>query len=172
MGVVYTPFEITQGTVAEWEIPVGDYSGYTATLTIISPSGSLSSLATESDGEFCFALTAAQTEDLHIGSYRFQVALALADDKHILESGYIYVRENVAQENPLAISGKSPARQRYEHYNALLLNEAFVKSLAPGQIEELEQSMKRLEWDIKREEDSEKMARGINATRKLYTRFV
>jgi hypothetical protein len=43
---------------------------------------------------------------------------------------------------------------------------------AAVQIEELEQTMRRLEWDMKREEDAEKLKRGENTTRKLYTRFI
>ena len=184
MPAYATPFEITQATLVEWSVDATGYGtdgdedylfsdGWTPTFTLINSSGSVAITGTEGDeDDYDFTLSVAQTTALHPGSYRFQIVTAKGTESHLLESGYLYVRENVALEQPLCVSGKSPARQRFEHYQSLLMQESFVKTLAPGQIEELEQTMRRLEWDLKREEDAEKLKRGENTTRKLYTRFI
>jgi hypothetical protein len=38
-------------------------------------------------------------------------------------------------------------------------------------MEALERIMKSLQWDVKREEDAEKLKRGGYPTRKIFTRF-
>jgi hypothetical protein len=174
----HTPLEITQGTAHLWYVDAGDYTaaeGYAATLTIINSATSLSvagTTSTDDPGDFDFALSIAQTAALYAGSYRYQITVTDGTNTYQLENGYIYVLEDVATAQPIQVSGKSPARQRLEHYQSLLMQESILKTLAPGQIEEIEQAMRRIEWDIKREEDAEKVKRSINATRKIYTRFI
>jgi hypothetical protein len=181
VGTIYTssrtPLEVTQGTAHLWPVPAGDYNpgaGFTATLIIINTSGSLTvagTASTETTDAFDFSLTVAETTALHAGSYNYQVTASDGTAAHVIEAGRILVLPNVAISQPLGVSGKSPAQQRYDHYIALVQNESFIKTMGPGGITEIEQIIRRLEWDLRREEDAEKARRGINTTRKLYTRF-
>ena len=171
----YAPLEVTQGTTQEWTSVSLDYpatDGFAATFTMVAASGSLSVSATSSGAGFAFALTAAQTAALYPGSHQYTITVTDGTSTHQIESGYIYVLPDVSASQPLGTAGVSPARKRHDHYVTLVTNEAFVKTLEPGRLEEIEQIIRRLEWDVKREEDAEKIKRGINASRKMYTRFV
>ena len=170
----YAPFEITQGTAEAWTMENADYpaTGYTATFTVIATSGSLAVNATASGNDYAFALTSAQTAALFPGSHQYSVKVSNGTETYTVEAGYIYVRTDVSAEQPLGVSGISPTRERYNHYIKLVTQENFIKTMQPGSIEEIEQIIRRLEWDLKREEDAEKAKRGINTTRKIYTRFI
>jgi len=171
----HPPVEIRQGTSVEWTTVSADYpatDGFAATFTAVAASGSLSVFATASGADFLFALTPAQTAALYPGSYEYSIKLTDGTDTHVLEAGYVYILADVTAEQPLGVAGVSPARQRHDHYVKLVTNEAFVKTLQPGQLAEMEEIIRRLEWDLKREQDAEKLRRGINTTRKLYTRFI
>jgi hypothetical protein len=172
--VLNIPLHITQGTTVEWEESHDDYpaSTWTATCIIRSEKTSLVATATASGDDFEFALTATQTAALYPGSYEVQIFVAKGAERYLHDSGYVQILPDLAVSQPLTIKGDSPARQRYNNYVALLLNEAYVKTLDPDQLAALEQAVKRLEWDLKREDDAEKLKRGDNVTRKIYTRFI
>jgi hypothetical protein len=171
----HPPVEVRQGTTVEWTTVSEDYpatDGYAATFTAVATSGSLAVTGTVDGADWDFTLTATQTAALQPGSYEYSIKLTLGAAVYVIEAGYLYILADVTAEQPLGVAGVSPARQRHDHYVKLVTNESFVKTLQPGQLAEMEEIIRRLEWDLKREEDAEKLRRGINATRKLYTRFI
>jgi hypothetical protein len=168
------PLEIQQGTTVEWTATPTDYpaTDWTATFTLISRMGSLAVTGVADGADYDFTLTAAQTAAMQPGAYEYNIRVTDGTDTHEIESGRIYVLADVSAVQPIAVDGASPTRRRRDHYVALLGNESFVKTLEPGRIAEMEEVIRRLEWDLKREEDAEKAKRGINTTRKLYGRFI
>lgn len=170
-----TPFEIVQGTKYEWTLTNSDYpatDNFTASLTLISTEGTLTVAGVVDGADWDFTLTPAQTSALYAGVYRFSVVLTDGTDTYTVESGLVHVLPDATIAQPVVPSGKSFARQRYENYCSIMANEAMVKAMQPGQISEMEEAIRRLEWDLKREDDAEKAKRGENTTRKLYVRFV
>ncbi len=167
------PLEITQGTTVEWTVTSELYPApsYAATFTMVSRMGSLAVVATADGTAYNFALTPAQTAALQPGAYEYTIRVTDGTDTHVVESGRIYVAADVSAAQPIEVNGASLTRQRRDHYVALLSNESFVKTLEPGRIAEMEDMIRRLDWDLKREQDEEKAKRGINTTRKLYVRF-
>jgi len=177
MSNLVTPKEITQNTTVEWTIQSDDYpasDGFTATFTLISASGNLSvDASTNSDGSsYDFALTPpTQTAALFPGYHEYQIAVDDGTDRYVIESGYILVLPDLATTQVKTVDGRTPTRQRYEAYVNLLTNEAYIKTMGPDQIAALEEMVRRLEWDLRREADVERAKRGENVSRKLYVRF-
>lgn len=169
------PYEITQGTTAEWTESDSDYpasDSWVGTYEIKNASTSLELTGVADADAFDFTLTSTQSAALYVGSYNVQFFVSKGSKRYMLSSGYVHIKPDIAASQPLAVSGSSPARQRYDKYSELLSNAAYIKTLASDQIAELERTLKRLEWDLKREDDAEKLKRSENVTRKIYTRFI
>ena len=176
MDQVSAPFRFTQGESVAWTMPAPDAyrpgDGWTAKAGLYSTRGSLEVEATATaGGDYAFALTASQTAALLPGPFRFQAEATKAGQRAVVESGTILVDPDASTAQVLAMSATSPARQRHAVYMGMITDPAVVKTLLPEQITEMEQAIKRLEWDIKREDDAEKLKRQTNVSRKIYTRF-
>ena len=170
----HIPLEIVQGTTVSWASTFNDYPSTTWAASIVIRNAGLKvecNATAGDDGAFAFVVPATTSATLHAGHYEYAIAVTKDDERYIAESGRVVVLPDIAADQPLGVSGKSPVRVRYEFYQDLLTNESFVKTLEPGRIEELEMNMRRMQWELKREEDAEKARRGENTTRKLYARF-
>jgi len=176
MNQTYSPREITQNTTEEWTFYSDDYpasDGFTATFILMNQSGSVTITAsTNADGNaYDFALTKAQTAALFPGGYKYQCSVDDGTERYILEDGYCMVLPDLATTQVKDVDGRSSARQRHDAYIARLTNEAYIKTMGPDQIAAFEEMVRRLEWDLKREEEREKTKRAENSSRKMYVRF-
>jgi len=173
---LYTPKEIVQNTTVEWTIQSSDYpasDGYTATFVIIARSGNLSvNATTNADGRsYDFTLTKSQTVTLLPGYHEYQIAVTNGTARYVIERGTIIILPDLATTQVETVDGRSATRKRYEAYVNLLTNEAYIKTMGADQIAALEDMVRRLEWDLRREADVERQKRGENTSRKIYTRF-
>jgi hypothetical protein len=164
------PTEITQGTDYAWTRGFGEYDatyaltyeirGLTSTLTITG-------VATTA---WALEITSAQSAALAVGPYLWQAFATKSSDRYLVDSGSLVVAADLATATTAA-AAQSSARKRLAIYQAMAENVAYIKTLPPESMEALERIMKSLQWDVKREEDAEKLKRGGYPTRKIFTRF-
>jgi broad-specificity NMP kinase len=160
MADTQEPTEIVQGTVYSWSRAFGDYDAtYTLTYEIRGLSSTLTLTGTPGTG-WAVAISAAQSAAF----------ASKATDRFVLDTGSLVVVADLATSATAAIA-QSSARKRLAVYQAMAENVAYIKTLSPDQMEALERIMKSLQWDVKREEDAEKLKRGGYPTRKIFTRF-
>jgi hypothetical protein len=170
MADTQEPTEIVQGTVYSWSRAFGDYDAtYTLTYEIRGLSSTLTLTGTPGTG-WAVAISAAQSAALVAGPYVWQAFASKATDRFVLDTGSLVVVADLATSATAAIA-QSSARKRLAVYQAMAENVAYIKTLSPDQMEALERIMKSLQWDVKREEDAEKLKRGGYPTRKIFTRF-
>jgi hypothetical protein len=100
----------------------------------------------------------------------WQAFVTKASDRYAIDSGSLVVVADLATATTAA-TAQSSARKRLAIYQAMTENVAYIKTLPPESMEALERIMKSLQWDVKREEDAEKLKRGGYPTRKIFTRF-
>ena len=164
------PVEVVQGTVYSWTRDFGDYdSTYTLTYEIrgLSSTLTITGVATT---VWTLTISAAQSAALVAGPYVWQAFASKASDRYVVDSGTLVVVADLATSST-ATTAQSSARKRLAVYQAMAENVAYIKTLAPESMEALERIMKSLQWDVKREEDAEKLKRGGYPTRKSFTRF-
>lgn len=161
--------EILQGTTQKIKSPLhqlGDAFSYKMTLS----SGGQSISKDSDTGEF----TLSNTETLAMlpGRWKYFFYAISETETDLIQFGIFDIIQNPETTNP-AYDARSNSKKLYDQYSALLGNASFVAELAPETLAELESFRKQLEWDIKRELDSEKLKRNIPGhSNKIYTRFV
>lgn len=176
MAATSVPFEITQGTTVAWSVLLSDYSaasGYTLAYTFFSERQRLTVSGTQSGNGWTVTLSKANTSSLFAGPISWQafVSDSGATVRYKVAEGVAIVRPDLSVDQPVPLDPRTHARKMLETYNAMLSNLAFVKTLQPEQIGELERVRKQFEWDVKREDDAEKLRAGGYPTRKIFTRF-
>lgn len=166
------PVDIVQGTTAEWERGFGDYSpsSYSCVYEIRGVSSSLTVTGVAGADEWTLTITAAQSAALAAGAYAWQAFVQSNTERHLIDSGALTVTADLAT-TPTPLDKRSHARRMLENLNAMLENQAYVKTLPADQFEQMTKVRKQYEWDVKREEDAEKLKRGGYPTRKVFTRF-
>lgn len=164
------PVEIIQGTVYSWTRGFGEYdASYALTYEIRGLSSTLT-VTTTAATSWTAALTAVQTAALVAGPYIWQAFVSKGSDRIAVDSGALVVVADLGAGTTTA-AAQSSARKRLAVYQAMAENVAYLKTLTPESMESLERIMKSLQWDVKREEDAEKLKRGGYPTRKIFTRF-
>lgn len=176
MAVDSVPFEITQGTTVAWSVLLSDYSaaaGYTISYTFYSERQRLTVSGTQSGSGWTVTLSKTNTSALYAGPISWQafVADAGATVRYVVASGVAIIHPDLSVDQPVPHDPRTHARKMLEQYNAMLSNMAFIKTLQPEQIVELERVRKQFEWDVKRQDDAEKLRAGGYPTRKIFTRF-
>lgn len=164
------PVEIVQGTGYSWTREFGEYdSSYTLTYELRGLTSTLTVTGTPSTS-WSISITPTQSAALVSGPYVWQAFVSKGSDRFVVDSGSLIVTADLGAST--TAESRTPARRRLAIYRAMLENVAYIKTLAPESIEALERVMKSLEWDVKREEDAEKLKRGGYPTRKIFTRFI
>jgi hypothetical protein len=168
------PTEIIQGTTAEWTFSHADYSPSLYSLKYYlrsneTPLITLTGVAGASD--WTTTLSKTTTAAMKIGCFVWQAFAESSTERFLVDSGILLVKQDFAQSPVEAVDLRSPARQRYEQYTAILSNEAIIKTMTPDQVESMERITRQLQWDVKREDDAEKLKRAGYPTRKIFTRF-
>jgi hypothetical protein len=164
------PTEIVQGTVYSWSRAFGDYdSSYALTYEFRGLSSTLTVTGT-AGASWAVAITAVQSAALVAGPYIWQAFVSKGSDRYVIDSGSAVVVADLGA-GSATTAAQSSARKRLAAYQAMSENVAYLKTLTPESMESLERIMKSLQWDVKREEDAEKLKRGGYPTRKIFTRF-
>jgi len=167
------PAEIVQGCTLTGTVDAGDYpaTAWTGAAVFYSADQRFAANVAADGADYSVSLTAAQTAQMVPGAYSWQAFASSGADRHLLASGVLRVLPDMAAEPSAAGDQRSFARRMLQSYNELFLNVSFVKTLQPDQIEQLERVRKQLEWDVKREDDAERLKAGGYPTRKIFTRF-
>ena len=176
MSALSVPASIVQGTTHEWSVVDSDYSataGYTLAYIFRSSRQSQLLAGTTSGSGWDVVLTKTITAALYPGVFSWQcfVTNSGGTERHLLASGVLDVIADASVTQTPALDARSVARRRLESLNDMLCSSTFVKSLLPEQIESLERVRKQAEWDVKREQDAEKLRAGGYPTRNILVRF-
>jgi hypothetical protein len=164
------PLAIQQNTTVYLALPYGTKKGDEYGYKLILSNGSASVTKTSGAGQF--TLTAAETLGMSVGRWAFFFYAINGDESLLLQKGYFDVEQDPTVTNP-DFDPRSDSKKMLDSYNALLTNAAYIKTLDPATLAELEAFRKQLVWDVKREEDAEKLKRSITPRgNKLYARFV
>lgn len=173
--MVSIPAELVQGCTLEATIQGGDYpanDGWSLAVVFYSKATRVSASVAADGADFTVTLTAAQTSEIQAGAVSYQAFASKDGERHHVESGVVRILPDFNAVQGQSLDQRTYARRQLESYNELFLNVSFVKTLQPDQIAELERVRKQLEWDVKREDDAEKLRAGGYPTRKIFTRFV
>lgn len=170
------PVDLVQGTTAEWEVTNSDYpasAGYELTYVFKSSRQSVTVTGANSSGTWTVTLTKAITADMLAGGFGWQAFLThtSGSPRYTIASGFINILPDYAATQIPPLDPRSYARRRLEALNELLIDVPFLRTLSPEQIEGIERVRKQSEWDVKRENDAEKLRAGGYPTRKILTRF-
>ena len=172
------PTRIVQGTTASWLRPYGDTypaDGWQLVYAIRggNPQTVLTVTTTDSptNSSWLATIPASTTAGWEPGNYLWQLTATKDATVLLLDSGVITVDRNFATQHAVDVDTRSPARKLLDYLNQTLSNAAYLKTLQPQELSDLIMRRKYVEWDVKREEDAEKVKRGEGARRKIYTRF-
>ena len=171
----FVPTSITQGTLVEWHAHLSDYPPADWTLSYeFRGASKLTVTATDDSGTHLVSISKTTSGSMLPGNYQYQ-AFVLSDDateRYMVDSGALVVVADYANVTEASdTDARTPARRLYDSLTKILENTAAVKNMPPDQLETMYASWKQLSWDVKREEDAEKVRRGGGQTRKVYTRF-
>lgn len=165
------PVELVQGTNYAFSVAFGDYDSTWALSYELRGLDSILTVAGVATTYWTVSITSTQTAALTAGPYLWQAFVSKGSERYAIDTGSLVVYADLATLQATA-TAQSSARKRLAIYQAMAENVAYIKTLSPDQMEALERIMKSLQWDVKREEDAEKVKRGINVSRKIYTRFI
>lgn len=177
MSAYDCPAEITQGTTHAWAVESSDYppsGGYTLSYAFASERQTQTVDGVQATaGSWTVTLTKAITAALFPGYVSWQafISNAGATARYEVASGVMVVKPDMAATSPVDFDPRTHARKQLEKYNAMLSDMSVIKVLDPSQIEALERIRKQMEWDVKRQDDAEKLRAGGYPTRKIFTRF-
>ncbi len=169
------PAELVQGCTLDATIQCGDYpasGGWSLAVVFYCAAKRISASTSASGADFAVTLTSAQTAELPAGAVSYQAFASKDGARHHVESGVVRILPDFNAVEGQSLDQRSYARRQLQSYNELFINVTFVKTLQPDQIAELERVRKQLEWDVKREDDAERLRAGGYPTRKIFTRFV
>lgn len=171
----YVPTQIVQGTVAEWEVSYEDYPATAWTLTYeFRGADSLTVTATASGSGYAATITRAQSSGMLPGMYQYQAFVLSGDatERYMVDSGACVVIADLSGVTQASeTDARSASRRIYDSLTKILENSAAVKSMPPDQLETMYRQWMQLKWDVKREDDAERVRRGGGQSRKIYTRF-
>ena len=172
------PTRIVQGTTATWLRPYGDYSpadGWALvyqirgdipqTVTGITPTNDMTNNA------WLATILATQTAVWEPGNVLWQLFASKTPTVTLLDQGVLTVDINFRTQHAVDCDTRTPAKKLLDYLDQTLSNAAYLKTLAPQELSDLIQRRKYVEWDVKREQDAERLRRGDGARRKIYTRF-
>jgi len=167
------PARLTQGTNLAATVSSTDYpaSSYTGAGSFFNGTTRVAATVTASGGDYIVTLTTTQTAAMTPGAWGWQVFATSGSVRQLLDEGTIIIAPDLAANQVPAYDSRSTARIMLEKYNKLMSDGAYVKTLAPEQIEAMERVRKQAEWDVKREDDAIALKAGGYPTRKIFTRF-
>lgn len=168
------PAELVQGCTLDATIQGGDYpasGGWSLAVVFYCVALRVSATVAADGADFSVTLTAEQTLGFTPGAVSYQAFASKDGARHHVESGVVRILPDLNAVEGQSLDPRSFARRMLESYNQLFLNVSFVKTLQPDQIAELERVRKQLEWDVKREDDAERLRAGGYPTRKIFARF-
>lgn len=167
------PAQITQGTTLSATVACGDYPAttYTGACVFYDGASRITATVVASGLDYLVSLTATQTASMRCGAWTWQAFASLGAERVELDKGLVVIAPDLVQNQTPPYDARSPARKMLAQYNELLTNAAFIKTIPPDQIAELERVRKQAEWDVKREDDAAKLKAGGYPTRKILTRF-
>ncbi len=172
----YVPTQIVQGTSPEWSITLDDYPPTAWSLTYEFRGASKLTITAGVDGNAHKAeITKAQTNAMLPGMYSYQAFVLSTDatERYMVDSGSLAVIADYAGLTQVSeTDARSSSRRLYDSLTKILENASAVKAMPPDQLETMYRQWQQLKWDIRREEDAEKVRRGGGQTRKIYTRFM
>lgn len=171
------PAQITQGTTHAWTVESSDYppsGSYTLSYAFTSERQSVSvSGAQTGASSWRVTLSKSITSGLFPGYMSWQAFISNSDAtaRYLIADGVMLVVADLSTTQPIPTDPRTYARKQLQKYNEMLADMSVIKSLDPSQIESLERIRKQLEWDVKRQDDAEKLRAGGYPTRKIFTRF-
>lgn len=168
------PAKLVQGTNLAATVNGGDYpaTSYTGSAVFYNGTTRVNATVAASSADYLVTLTTTQTAAMAPGAWGWQVFVSSGSNRILLDEGTILVQPDLAANQIPGYDSRSPARIMLEKYNKLMTDAAYVKTLAPEQIEAMERIRKQAEWDVKREDDNIALKSGGYPTRKIFTRFV
>jgi hypothetical protein len=152
----------------------GDYPAttYTRTYEFAGPQR-LTVVCTTSGTGYLATLSTTTTAVLPAGVYAWQAFASATSVRVLRDSGRVIVLPDLATvDNAGEVDlAQSPARQIRDNLGKMLANQSYVKALPSDQLTALYTAYKQAVWDVKREEDTESLARGGSPTNKIGVRF-
>lgn len=173
-SLTYIPVEFTQGDTISWTYYDSKYTStdYSFKTVFYSSRGNLTINGVTNGSGWLSSIDHATSSTLYPGLYGYQTYLTSATEQLCIETGTIEVKADTSHSQLPNIDARSSSRKMYEDLSTLLTTTSFVKSLDPDQIVALAELRKSLEWDVKREQDAQKLKRGENnPNRNIYVRF-
>jgi hypothetical protein len=176
--IIDEPVSITQGETVVWEKEIADYTSTDWTLTyhIAGPSVITVTGVADGSGWEC-TITATESAALEPGAYLWQSAVSATVDgvllRKVISTGQLEVVADLAAapSSYLSHDPRTSSKKSLESINELLENPAALRKMDPDKLTALYELKKQLTWDVKRENDAEKAARGGQPTNKIYVRF-
>jgi hypothetical protein len=170
------PTVIPQGTTARWYAYDDDYpanEGWSKTYYFRGPSTASVTSATVSGGQYQTVMSATVTAGLNPGIYQWQEFSSKGNLRFLSLSGTVEVTTDLQTISTLNKSrdGRTSARKMFDAVKRILENEQSILRMAPEQHAQLLESYNKLKYEVKREEDAERIARGEVVTNKVYARF-
>lgn len=171
------PTVIPQGTTARWYAYDDDYpanEGWSKTYHFRGPSTASVTSATVPGGQYQTSMSATVTAGLNPGVYEWQEFSSKGNLRFLSLSGTVEVTTDLHTVSTLNKSrdGRTSARKMLDTVKRLLENEQTVLRMPPDQHAQLIDTYNRLKYEVRREEDAEKIARGEPVTNKVYARFI
>ena len=175
VSAALVPAEITQGTTQSWDVVLSDYvpSEWTLSYTFFSDRQRVSATCTPTASGWNVTLSKTTTAGMYPGVFAWQafVLNLTGTIRHNVATGATYVLPDLSVDQTPPHDPRTHAQRMLDQYSAMMLNEAFIKTLLPEQIEALERVRKQFEWDVKRQKDAEKLRAGGYPTRKIFARM-
>jgi hypothetical protein len=174
--ITYVPTQIVQGTSPEWSVSFDDYPPSAWTLTYeFRGASKLTVTAAVVGNSYNAQISKAQSNALLPGMYQYQAFVLSSDatERYMVDSGSVAVIADYAgMTQGSETDARSSSRRIYDNLTKILENASAVKALPSDQLDAMYRQWQQLKWDIKREEDAEKVRRGGGQSRKIYTRFM
>lgn len=177
MSAYDCPAEITQGTTHAWTVESSDYppsSGFTLSYALTSERQQSTVAGVQATtSSWTVTLSKAVTAAMFSGYVSWQafISNAAGTARYLIAEGVMMVKLDLSAAHQTDNDPRTYARKQLEKYNSMMTDMTLVKTLDPVQIEALERVRKQLEWDVKRQDDAERLRAGGYPTRKIFTRF-
>lgn len=177
------PSTVIAGDTAKWLLSFGDYSiadGWSLTYTLVSrDSKKVTVTATNSNGSFLSTISAAVSSNMAPGTWSYQGRVSNATESYTIRSGTFELEDNFSAVASV-LDNRTHARKMLDLIEAQLEGRVVdgIESHSIGGVpinmipfERLRVVRDQYKSEALREENAEKIRRGIGGSSNLYVRF-
>lgn len=176
------PLQITAGDYVQWTRTLPDYSasdGWVLSYALINSAAKITATGSASGSDHLITLAAATTANYTAGTYKWQSYVTLGSQRITIDSGEMIVKPNFAAAN--TYDSRTDAKKTLDALEAEILARASGgmtaeytigdRSLKKCSVSELIVLRDKYRAIYVREQNAEKMAKGLGRTNKLLVRI-